>query len=129
MAEAFLNKLCGDQYQAKSAGVIPTQINPYVSMAMAEVGLDISGNRSKSITEFQGQTFDFVVTVCDLAREACPFFPGKTEMHKTFNDPSSFKGTDEEIMVKVRQVRDDIQNWVKETFCKSNLPKQTLTLP
>jgi arsenate reductase len=120
MAEAFLNKLCGDKYQAKSAGITPTQINPYVAKAMAEIGIDLSTHRSKSIMEFQGKTFDYVVTVCDSAREACPFFPGEKEINKSFPDPAAFKGTESEVLRKVRVVRDEIKEWVKNTFCKEN---------
>jgi len=120
MAEAFLNKLCGDRYEAKSAGITPTQINPYVVKAMAGIGIDLSTHRSKSILEFQGKTFDYVVTVCDAAREACPFFPGEKEIHKSFPDPSTFKGTEEEILQKVRVVRDEIKDWVESTFCKED---------
>ena len=80
MAEAFLNKLCGERFSAESAGVSPTALNPYVVKAMAEVGIDLSTHRSKNILEFQGNVFDYVVTVCDLARENCPFFPGKIEI-------------------------------------------------
>jgi arsenate reductase len=120
MAEAFLNKLCGDRYKAKSAGITPTQINPYVVKVMAEIGIDLSTRRSKSILEFQGKTFDFVVTVCDAAREACPFFPGEKEIHKSFPDPSAFKGSEEEILRKVKIVRDEIKEWVESTFCKGN---------
>jgi arsenate reductase len=127
MAEAFLNKLCGDKYQAKSAGVTPTQINPYVAKAMAELGFDLSTHRSKSILEFQGKAFDYVVTVCNAARENCPFFPGEIEIDKSFPDPSAFTGTEEEILRKVRVVRDEIKNWVKSTFCEGNLPKGDLT--
>ena len=127
MAEAFLNKLCGDKYQAKSAGVTPTQINPYVAKVMAEIGIDLSTHRSKSIMEFQGKTFDYVVTVCDSARENCPFFPGKIEMDKSFPDPAAFMGTEEEILPKVRVVRDEIKNWVENTFCEGNLPKGDLS--
>jgi arsenate reductase len=108
MAEAFLNKLCGDRYEAKSAGITPTQINSYVVKAMAEIGIDLSTHRSKSILEFQGKTFDYMVTVCDAAREACP-------------DPSTFKGSEEEILRKVRFVRDEIKEWVESTFCKENV--------
>jgi arsenate reductase len=126
MAEAFLNKLCGDKYEAKSAGVTPTQINPYVVKAMAEVGVDISTHRSKSIMEFQGKAFDYVVTVCDAARENCPFFPGKIEIDKSFPDPSAFTGTEEEIMRKVGVLRDEMKKWVKNTFCERNLPKGDL---
>jgi arsenate reductase len=127
MAEAFLNKLCGDRYEAKSAGVTPTQINPYVAKAMAEIGFDLSTHRSKSILEFQGKIFDYVVTVCDSARENCPFFPGKIEIDKSFPDPSAFKGTEGKLLQKVRVVRDEIKNWVEETFCRGNMPKGDLT--
>ena len=124
MAEVFPNKLCGDRCEAKSAGVTPTQINPYVLRAMAEVGIDLSKNRTKSILEFKGKTFDVVVTVCDLTRETCPFFPGIFEFNKNFPDPSEFKGSDEEIMAKVRAERDDINSWVNETFCKKTYPSK-----
>ena len=87
---------------------------------MAEVGFDLSTHRSKSMLEFQGKTFEHVVTVCDLAREACPFFPGEEEIHKSFLDPSTFKGTEKEILRKVRVVRDEIRDWVETTFCKKN---------
>lgn len=123
MAEAFLNSLCGDKYEAKSAGVTPRGINPYVAKVMDEVGFDLSSHRSKSIMEFQGKTFDYVVTVCDSARENCPLFPGKIQMDRSFPDPSAFTGTEEEILPKVRVVRDEIKNWVENTFCKGNLPK------
>jgi arsenate reductase len=126
MAEAFLNKLCGNKYEAKSAGVTPTQINAYVAKAMAEIGIDLSTHRSKSILEFQGKTFDYVVTVCDSAREACPFFPGEKEIHKSFPDPAALKGTDEEILREVRVIRDYIKKWVETTFCKGNIPKGDL---
>jgi arsenate reductase len=127
MAEAFLNKLCGDKYKAESAGVTPTEINPYVVKAMAEVGVDLSTHRSKSIMEFQGKTFNYVVTVCDAARENCPFFPGEIEIDKSFPDPAAFTGTEEEILRKVRVVRDDIKKWVEDTFCRGNLPKGDLS--
>jgi arsenate reductase len=120
MAEAFLNKLCGDKYKAESAGVTPTQVNPYVAKVMAEIGIDLSTHRSKSIMEFEGKTFDYVVTVCDSARETCPFFPGEKEMHKSFPDPAAFKGSEEEILSKVRVVRDKIKEWVENTFCNEN---------
>ncbi len=126
MAEAFLNALCGDKYKAKSAGVTPTGLNPYVVKAMSEVGIDLSMHRSKSIMEFQGKTFNYVVTVCTSARENCPFFPGEIEIDKSFPDPSAFTGTEEEIMEDVRVVRDAIKTWVDSTFCKGNLPKGDL---
>jgi arsenate reductase len=120
MAEAFLNALCGDRYQAESGGITATGLNPYVVKAMAEVGIDLSMHHSKSILEFQGKTFDYVVTVCDLKRETCPFFPGEKEIQKSFPDPSEFRGTETEIMEKVRAVRDEIRGWVERTFCNEN---------
>jgi len=125
MAEAFLNALCGDKYEAKSAGVTPTQINPYVAKVMEEIGIDLSTHRSKSILEFQGKTFDYVVMVCDSARENCPFFPGEIEIDKSFPDPSSFTGTEEEILAKVRAVRDEIKEWINKTFCKGETVVET----
>jgi len=118
MAEAFLNVLCGDKYEAESAGITPTGFNPYVVKTMAEIDIDLSTHRSKSILEFQGKTFDYVVTVCDTTRETCPFFPGEKEIHKSFPDPAEFRGTETEIMEKVRAVRDEIRDWVERTFCK-----------
>ncbi len=116
MAEGFLTALYGDKYEAYSAGVTPTKINPYVIKAMAEVGIDISANRSKSIEEFRGANFSYVVTVCDNARETCPFFPGEKIIHKAFEDPSQFKGSEEKILKRVRQVRDQIKEWVMIAF-------------
>src|SRR3990170_6882272 len=118
MAEAFLNRLCGDKFKAESAGITPTQINPYVARVMAEIGISLVGHRSKSVTEFHGRTFNYVVTVCDLTREECPFFPGEIEMNKSFPDSSSFGGTEEEILTKVRETRDEIKEWIDKTFCK-----------
>jgi arsenate reductase len=116
MAEAFLDALYGDRYETQSAGVTPNGLNPYVVRAMAEIGIDISKNRSKSIEEFRGENFNYVVTVCDSARETCPFFPGEKIIHKAFEDPSKFKGSEEEIMRGVRRVREEIKEWIKHTF-------------
>jgi arsenate reductase len=117
MAESLMNTMLGDLYEAHSAGIEPGKLNPYVVRAMAELDLDISGNRVKSVDEFSGQEFDYVVTVCDKAGEACPYFPGaKTPMHQAFADPSQFTGTDEEIMEQVALVRDQIRRWLVQTF-------------
>ncbi|HWR31733.1 MAG TPA: arsenate reductase ArsC [Negativicutes bacterium] len=117
MAESLMNVMMGDLYDALSAGIEPGRLNPYVIKAMAEVDIDISTNRAKSIDEFTNQEFDFVVTVCDKAGEACPWFPGaKKTLHQAFPDPSTFTGTDEEIIEQVRQVRDQIRDWLVETF-------------
>ena len=113
-----MNNLCGDKFKAESAGITATGINPHVARVMAEVGIDLSTHRSKSVMEFQGKMFDYVVTVCDQAREECPFFPGEKQIHRNFLDPSSFTGTEEEILAKVRAVRDEIREWIDRTFCK-----------
>lgn len=116
MAEAFLNTVYGDCYKAYSAGTEPSAVNLYAVAVMAESGIDISKNRSKSIKEFQGMIFDYVVTVCDHAKETCPFFPGGVIIHKGFEDPSSITGTEEEILTRVREIRDEIKEWIRETF-------------
>jgi arsenate reductase len=116
MAEGMLNAFYGDRYEGYSAGVTPTKVNPYVIKSMVEIGIDISGNRSKSIEEFRGENFNIVVTVCDSAREACPFFPGEKIIHKSFEDPAQAKGSEEEILKQVRRIRDEIEEWIKSTF-------------
>ncbi|MEM3046947.1 MAG: arsenate reductase ArsC, partial [Candidatus Bathyarchaeia archaeon] len=89
MAEGFLRHLYGDRFEAYSAGVAPSRVNPYAVKAMAEVGIDISSYRSKSLREFLGGKVDVAVTVCDEAKEACPFFPGASkQLHWGFPDPS-----------------------------------------
>jgi arsenate reductase len=119
MAEAFFKTLFPERFEAYSAGTQPEKLNPFVVKAMGEVGMDISGNRAKSVDEFKGNKFDLVVTVCDQAKETCPYFPGaKDYLHRNFEDPSTFSGSEEEIMEKVRQVRDNIKEWVLETFGK-----------
>ena len=125
MAEAFLNHLCGGKFKAESAGITPKGINPHVKRAMAEVGINLSTYRSKSIMEFQGRTFDYVVTVCDQAREQCPFFPGEKQIHMVFADPAALTGVNEEILAKVRVVRDEIRQWMDATFCKGNPDAET----
>jgi len=117
MAEAFLKTLFPERFEAYSAGTQPGKLKPFVVKAMGEVGMDISGNHTKLVDEFKGDKFDLVVTVCDQAKETCPYFPGaKDYLHRNFEDPSTFTGSEEEIMEKVRQVRDNIKNWVLETF-------------
>ena len=117
MAEAFLNSIYGDRYAASSAGTEPTKINPTVVAAMKEAGLDLSGNRAKSIDEFMEQKLDLVVTLCDQAQETCPFFPGgKKYSHQSFQDPGACAGPEEEILACVRRIRDEISVWVREYF-------------
>lgn len=118
MAEAFLAKLGGGRFAPESAGLEPGRLNPFVVRAMAEVGIDISGNKTKSVFDlFQaGKVYQVVVTVCSKeAAERCPVFPGLSEkLHWPFSDPSALKGSDEEVMAGVRRIRDQIQDAVKE---------------
>ena len=119
MAEGLLNAFYGDRFETCSAGTEPSQVNPYAIKAMAEIGIDISKNRSKSLQEFQGVKFDYVVTVCDQEKGACPFFPGAgTYLHQSFDDPSQFQGTEDEVLAKVREVRNEIRAWIEKTFSK-----------
>ncbi len=116
MAEGLLNTLYGDTYQAFSAGIEKTSVNPYAVEVMKEIGIDLSKHYSKSIEEYKDMKFDVVVTVCDHAKETCPFFPGKQILHKNFRDPSTFEGSIEETLVGFRKVRDDMAQWVREMF-------------
>jgi len=117
MAEGLLRALYGDRYEAYSAGTEPGVVNPYAVRAMAEIEVDISGHRSKSVEEFRGMKFDYVVTVCDHAKETCPFFPGGGEyFHKSFEDPSRFSGTESEIAAGFERVRGEIKGWIEKTF-------------
>lgn len=118
MAEAFLKEYASDSFEADSAGLEPGKLNPYVVRAMAEVGIDISQNQTKSAFELYKarRAFQVVVTVCSKeAAERCPVYPGLVERHHwPFDDPSAMKGSDEEIMAGVRRVRDQIEAAVKE---------------
>ena len=116
IAEGFLNTLFKDKYQAFSAGIEKTSVNPYAIEVMKEIGIDLSKHYSKTIEIFKDKNFDFVVTVCDNARESYPFFPGKKVIHKSFDDPVSFKGNVEDTLIKFRKTRDEIKNWIIEYF-------------
>jgi arsenate reductase len=117
MAEGLMNALYGDRYRAFSAGTEPSAVNPHAVQVMQEIGIDISDHRSKSVDEFTDQDLDYAVTVCDHAKETCPFFPGgRKTLHKGFQDPSSAPGTDEEKLAVFRRVRDEIRAWIEETF-------------
>src|SRR5438067_702951 len=122
MAEAWLNHLCGDRFEAHSAGLSPGTLNPIVVEAMREVGLDISGNKTKSVDEMlkPRQSFAYAVTVCSEAEaEGCPIFPGATtRLHWPFPDPSKFEGSREEKLQKTREVRDVIKAKI-EGWCGS----------
>lgn len=117
MAEGLLCTIYGDKYKSYSAGTEPSKVNPYVIRAMAEIGIDFNGHRSKSVNEFLNEEFDYIVTVCDNAKEACPYFPGGKEyLHESFKDPSSFTGSDDEIMAGIRLVRNEIKAWIEKKF-------------
>jgi len=116
MAEAFLRSSYSGDFEAQSAGTEPTGVHPYTLQVMREIGIDISNERSKSLREFLGMDFDYVITVCDQARESCPFFPGRKIIHKAFEDPARARGTEEEILSTFRKVRDEIKDWVEGSF-------------
>lgn len=92
------------------------EVNPYAIKVMREIGIDISHHRAKSVSEFIGQIFDYVITVCDQAKESCPFFPGGKIIHKSFEDPSRLKGTEEEVTAGFRKARDKIRDWIEMAF-------------
>ena len=119
MAEAYLNHLYGEHYEARSAGVTPTKINPNVVKVMAEEGIDLRNARSKDIDEFIEFNFNLVITLCNDVKENCPVFPGDKLDHHSFRDPSSIDGTEEEILVHVREIRDEIKKWITEKFSGS----------
>ena len=113
MAEGFLRHMSGDKFEVFSAGVKPTQVNPLAIKVMAEVGVDISKHKSKSAMEFIGQQFDYVITVCDNAKQTCPIFPGHYEkLHWSLEDPAEAKGSEEERLVVFRRIRDEIKDSV-----------------
>lgn len=120
MAEALLNELCGDEFEAHSAGLEPGQLNPYVVEAMAEVGIDISGHATQSVFDVwkSAKAFAYVITVCDqVSAERCPIFPGvTTRLHWSFPDPSDVTGSSEAKVAEARRVRDLIKVKI-EAWC------------
>ena len=109
MAEGLLRKSIGDRFDIFSAGTKPSFVRPEAIAVMAEIGTDISGQRSKSVNEFMGRPFRYVITVCDNARESCPVFPAQTErMHWSFEDPAAVEGTPEERRAAFRRIRDQM---------------------
>ena len=121
MAEGLLRAMYGDRYEALSAGTAPTRVNPFAVRVMQEVGIDISNQRAKRVEEYTGMQIDYVVTVCDQAKETCPFFPARLKnFHKSFVDPTSIEGTDEEKLEMFRRVKGDIKSWIEDTFKHQN---------
>ncbi len=113
IAEGYLKSRYGDRYTAYSAGTEVTQVHPLAIEVMNECGINISGQRSKALTEFFDSDIDIVVTVCDGAKAICPVFPGaKRTVHQGFTDPSTALGSDEEKREIFRTVRDEIMRWI-----------------
>jgi arsenate reductase len=109
MAEGFLRHLAADRFEVESAGTEPSQVNPLAIAAMREIGIDISGHRSKGVDGFLAQPFAYVITVCDAAGERCPIFPGGAQrIHWSLPDPAAATGSVAERLEVFRQVRDDI---------------------
>ena len=115
MAEAFLRKYAGDQFEVHSAGIDPSVINPYTVKVLEEVGINTSKQYAKSLDTYSGKIhFSYLITVCSNAEERCPIFPGMgTRLHWPFEDAAEFEGSDEEITAKFREVRDQIEEKIK----------------
>ncbi len=120
MAEGFIRHYYGDIYEPYSAGITKTEVNPFVIKVMDEIGIDISGHHSKEVNQFTDNSFDYVVTVCDFAKENCPAFTGGVDrmMHHSFKDPSEADGSEKDKLEYVRKIRDEIKEWIDETFGK-----------
>jgi len=119
MAEGLLRHDAGDRFTVESAGTKPSIVRPEAIAVMTEVGIDITTHRSKHVEEFAGQEFDYVLTVCDNAKESCPLFFGKAaRLHNSFNDPAGVEGSEEKRLVAFRQVRDELRSYLR------NFPNQ-----
>ena len=120
MAEGLLRHFAGDRFEVYSAGLEPKAVNPYAVRAMQEIGIDISGHRSKDVMDYLGRVhMSIVITVCSNAEERCPIFPFSTQrLHWPFEDPAAFIGSEAETLAKFREVRDQIsdrlQAWLRE---------------
>jgi arsenate reductase len=114
MAEGLLRHDAGDRFEVASAGTRPSPIRPEAIAVMREIGIDISGHRSKSVDEFAARDFDYVLTVCDNAKESCPIYPGHgNRLHHNFQDPGAVEGSNEERLAAFRRVRDQIREYLK----------------
>lgn len=125
MAEAFVNHFAGNKFIAESAGIEPGTLNQNVVKVMKEIGIDISGNKTKDVFEFlkAGKSFNYVITVCEReAAERCPIFPGVSKrLEWSFRDPSKLQGTQEEILENTRRIRDEIKNQIQNWISEFNL--------
>jgi arsenate reductase (thioredoxin) len=114
MAEGLLRHDAEERFDVYSAGTKPGSVRPEAIAVMRELGIDLTGHRSKHVDEFVGQPFDYVLTVCDNARESCPLFPGQTvTIHRNFEDPAALQGTEEERLSLFRRVRDEMREYLK----------------
>jgi len=114
MAEGLLRHDAGDRFEVFSAGTKPSRVRPEAVAVMRELGINISGHRSKSVDQFLGQPFDYVLTVCDHAKESCPIFPGNViTVHENFEDPAAFEGSEEERLGRFRRVRDEMRAFLR----------------
>jgi arsenate reductase len=119
MAEGLVNHDLGDRIEAFSAGTEATRVNPLAAKVMAEIDIDLSGHRSKTLDEFASEPFDYVITLCGDANEKCPlFFGGVKRMHIGFEDPSRLPGSEEEVLPEYRRVRDEIRQTMRKFFEK-----------
>jgi len=113
MAEGLLRHDAGDRFEVQSAGTKPSHVRSEAIAAMNELGIDISSHRSKCVDEFTGQHFDYVLTVCDNAKESCPIFPGQTvTIHHNFEDPAALQGSEEERLAAFRRIRDELREYL-----------------
>lgn len=112
MAEGWIRYYAGDEANVYSAGIEAHGLNSNAVKVMADIVIDISKHKSKTISDLPDMTFDYIITVCDNAREKCPYFPGKAvRLHKSFPDPASFNGTDDEILKSFADLRDQIEDY------------------
>jgi arsenate reductase len=115
MAEGLLRHDAGDRFEVESAGTRPSSVRSEAIAVMSELGIDISGHRSKHVDESAGQRFDWVLAVCDSARESCPIFPGgAVRLHRNFEDPAALDGTAEERLALFRRVRDEMRDYLRD---------------
>ena len=115
MAEGLLRHDASDRLDVESAGTKATFVRPEAITVMKELGIDISAHRSKNVDEFTGQAFDYVITVCDNARETCPVFFGKAQrLHHDFEDPAAMVGSEEERLAAFRRVRDQLREYLRD---------------
>lgn len=121
LAEGFLRQFADNQAEIYSAGIETHGVNPKAIQVMSEVGIDISAHTSNHVDEYSDINFDYVITVCDNAKESCPYFPHQAvKFHENFPDPAKAKGTDQEIMEEFRRVRELIKDYAS-TFVKENI--------